>query len=56
MFGLMAKASEDIYQVISVCRVLHDYKSELSNLLMNENRLDLFDFYASLLYRIGSNT
>ena len=56
MFGLMAKASQDIYQVISVCRVLHDYKSELSNLLMNENRLDLFDFYASLLYRIGSNT
>lgn len=55
MFGLLAKASQDIYQVISVCRVLSDYKADLSDLLMNENRLDLFDFYASLLYRIGSD-
>lgn len=54
MFGLLAKASKDIYQVSSVCRILYDYKSELSNLMMNENRLDLFDLYASLLYRIGT--
>lgn len=54
MFGLLARASQDIYQVVSVCRILSDYRSELSGLLMNENRLDLFDFYASLLYRIGS--
>ena len=56
MFGLLAKASQDIYQVISVCRVMDDYKSELTGLLMNENRLDLFDFYAGLLYRIGTGT
>lgn len=54
MFGLLAKASQDIYQAASVCRVLSDYRAELSGLIMNENRLDLFDFYASLLYRIGS--
>ncbi len=54
MFGLLAKASKDIYQVSSVCRILYDYKSELINLMMNENRLDLFDLYASLLYRIGT--
>lgn len=54
MFGLLAKASKDIYQVSSVCRILYDYKSELINLMMNENRLDLFDLYASLLYRVGT--
>ncbi len=55
MFGLLSRAARDIYQVISVCRVLYDYKSELTGILMNENRLDLFDFYAGLLYRIGAD-
>ncbi|MCM1122290.1 MAG: cyclic nucleotide-binding domain-containing protein [Eubacterium sp.] len=53
--GLLLKASEDIHQVVSICRVLYDYKSEITYLLMNENQLDLFDLYASLLYRIGSH-
>lgn len=53
--GILLKASEDVYQVISVCRVLYDYKSEITNLLMSENRLDFFDLYTSLLYRIGSH-
>lgn len=55
MFGLLSKANDDIHQVISICRILYDYKADLIGLLMNENRLDLFDFYAGLLYRIGSN-
>lgn len=55
LHGLILKASEDIYQVISVCRVMFDYKSDIANLLMNENRLDLFDLYASLLYKIGAH-
>ncbi|MDE6844399.1 MAG: hypothetical protein K2J99_01345 [Lachnospiraceae bacterium] len=53
--GILLKASEDVYHVISVCRALYDYKSEIINLLMSENRLDFFDLYASLLYRIGSH-
>ncbi len=53
-FGLLARASQDIYKAVSVCRILSDYRSELSGLLMNENRLDLFDFYASLIYRVGT--
>ena len=44
--GLILKASQDVYQVISVCRVLYDYKSEITNLLMNDNHLDFFDLYA----------
>lgn len=55
LLGLVLKASQDVYQVVSVCRVLYDYKSDIANLLMNENHLDFFDLYASLLYKIGSN-
>ncbi len=53
--GLLLKTSEDVYHVTSVCRVLYDYKAEITNLLMSENRLDFFDLYASLLYKIGSH-
>lgn len=52
--GILFKTSYDVYQVISVCRVMYDYKSEITQLLMSENRLDFFDLYASLLYRVGS--
>lgn len=55
LVGLALRASQDIYQVISVCRVMYDYKSDIANLLMNENRLDLFDLYASVLYKIGAH-
>ena len=53
--GLLLKASEDIYHVISVCRVMYDYRSEITKLLMSENRLDFFDLYTSLVYKIGSH-
>ena len=53
--GLILKASQDVYQVISVCRVLYDYKSEITNLLMNDNHLDFFDLYAGVLYKLGPN-
>ena len=53
--GLLLKVSQDVYSVISVCRVLYDYKSEITNLLMGENRLDFFDLYAALLYKVGSH-
>ena len=55
LLGLMLKTSEDGYQVMSVYRVLYDYKSDITNLLMSENRLDFFDLYTSLLYKIGSH-
>ena len=34
---------------------MYDYKSEIISLLMSENRLDFFDLYASLLYKIGAH-
>lgn len=56
LLGLLFRASQDIYGIISVCRVMFDYKSDITRLLMNENHLDFFDLYASLLYKIGPNT
>lgn len=53
--GIVMKADQDIHDIISICRVLSDYKADITNLLMNENRLDLFDLYAGLVYKIGPN-
>ncbi|MCM1268855.1 MAG: hypothetical protein NC302_13210 [Bacteroidales bacterium] len=53
--GVVLKADQDIYRIISLCRLFFDYKSEVAKLLMNENRLDLFDLYTGVLYKIDSN-
>lgn len=53
--GVVMKADQDIHHIISICHVFYDYKAEIASLLMNENQLDFFDLYTSLLYRIGSN-
>lgn len=55
LLGMLLKASHDVYYIISICRELYEYKSEIVNLLMNENRLDFFDLYASVLYKIGAH-
>ncbi len=55
IYGMLIKASHDVYYVISICRELYDYKADIVNLLMNENRLDFFDLYASVLYKIGAH-
>lgn len=53
VLGMLLKASQDVYDIISVCRELYDYKADISNLLMSENRLDFFELYTSTLYKIG---
>lgn len=53
--GMLLKASQDVYEIFSVCRELYEYKAEIAGLLMNENKLDFFDLYASILYRIGAH-
>lgn len=53
--GVVLKADQDIYNIVSICRVLYDYKADIAHLLMNENHLDFFDLYTGLLYRVGSN-
>lgn len=53
--GVTIKTNLDIHRVVSICRMLYDYKADIVRLLMNENRLDFFDLYASLIYKVGPN-
>lgn len=53
--GIVLKADQDIHSVVSICRVLYDYKADIAHLLMNDNHLDFFDLYTGLLYRVGQN-
>lgn len=53
--GMLFKASQDVHDILSVCREMHEYKQDIIYLLMNENRLDFFDLYASILYKIGAH-
>lgn len=52
--GMMIKACRDVKNTLSVCRILADYQSDTAVLLLNENHLDFFDLYTSLLFRLGS--
>ncbi len=53
--GLLMKSSMDIGNILSICYTMYDYKADIARLLMNENRLDLFDLYTTLLFRIGQD-
>lgn len=53
LVGLVIKTNIDIHRIVSINRIHHEYKADLIALLMNENHLDFFDLYASLLYRLG---
>ncbi len=53
--GMLLNSSHDVRYVLSICRAMYEYKSEIAYLLMNENHLDFFDLYTSMLYRIGAH-
>lgn len=50
--GLLLKTSQDISDTVSICHIMTDYKSDIARILMNENRLDLFDLYMNLFFRV----
>lgn len=51
--GYLYRTSNDIHNMIEKSWVLYDHAETFSRLLLNENRLDLFDLYTGLYYRIG---
>lgn len=53
--GILMKTSQDIGDIMSVCHIMDDYKADIAQLLLNENRLDLFDLYTTLYSRVGHN-
>lgn len=53
MSGYLYHASGDIHTLFQKFRGVSDYAAIISNLLLNEERFDLFDLYTGLYYRIG---
>ncbi|MBD5550808.1 MAG: Crp/Fnr family transcriptional regulator [Lachnospiraceae bacterium] len=51
--GYLYHAMNDIHILLHKFQALYDYAGRLSYLLLNENRLDLFDLYTGMYYRIG---
>ncbi len=51
--GYLYHASGDIHTLFQKLQEISDYSAEISNLLLNEERVDLFDLYTGLYYRIG---
>lgn len=51
--GCLYHASEDIHLMLEKIQTVKDHAESLSNLLLNDSRLDLFDLYTTVYYRIG---
>ncbi len=51
--GYLYHASTDIHLMVERSWTLCDYAENISHLLLNERRLDLFDLYTGIYYRIG---
>ena len=51
--GYLYHAADDIHIMLERFQALYDYAQSLSYLLLNEDRLDLFDLYTSIYFRVG---
>lgn len=51
--GYLYHAAGDIHTLLEKLKALYEYAEEISHLLLNEDRLDLFDLYTGIYYRIG---
>ena len=52
--GYLYHAAGDIHTILQKSLALCDYMENISHLLLNESRLDLFDLYTGIYYRIGA--
>ncbi len=53
LLGYMCQTSKSLDQVLSACCQITDYTQDLTQLVMNEDRVDLFDLLTKLYYKIG---
>ncbi|MBQ3105362.1 MAG: cyclic nucleotide-binding domain-containing protein [Lachnospiraceae bacterium] len=51
VIGFLVKAARDILEIINCCQYMQEYLGEISQLLLNETYLDLFDLYTDLVLR-----
>lgn len=47
--GFLIRACKDMHQIMNIYGEMSDYLSQLSRLLINEDRLDFLDLYSSIL-------
>ena len=52
--GLLARSVGDMHKILYCCEDLSGYLRDISQLLINETSLDLFDLYTDLLFRAKS--
>ena len=52
--GLLARSVGDIHKILYCCEDITSYLRDISQLLVNETSLDLFDLYTDLLFRAKS--
>ena len=55
LIGYLIKASYDIHTYLEIIGSLDEYQSQLACLLLSPNHLDLFDLYASLMYKVAKS-
>lgn len=53
LVGFLYKSSADAHSIFKSCTELSEYHAENVSILLQESRLDLFDLYTNLLYRLG---
>lgn len=51
VMGSLARSVSDIHKILYSCEDISNYLRDISQLLMNETSLDLFDLYTDLLFR-----
>lgn len=49
--GLLARSVSDMHKILYCCEDVSSYLRDISQLLVNETSLDLFDLYTDLLFR-----
>lgn len=56
IYGFLIRASEDVHSAFSACEDMVEYRNEKMSLFLQENSIDLFDLYTSVLFRLSKNS
>lgn len=56
LLGFINKTSQDIHNAFSACEEMHDYEAGQMDILINENSMDIFDLYTSVIFRLPADS
>ncbi|MCQ2524720.1 MAG: hypothetical protein MJ123_10320 [Lachnospiraceae bacterium] len=52
LLGFINKSSQDIHNAFAACEEMDEYEASQTDILINENEMDIFDLYTSLVFRL----